>query len=94
MSELTSNQNPGARTPRVSEMDNEEPDHNDGGPTCCLVVVEVVDVLSKNDSNDQVRNAHANCADCEDGLAADTIDVQYSRDCMKLVELMLVSVYV
>ena len=75
-----SNQNPCARSPRVAEVNDEEPDHNDSSPTCSLVVVEVVDVLGKNNGNDQVRNTHADCANCKDGLTADTIDVQYSRD--------------
>lgn len=33
--------NPGARAPRVSEMDDEEPDHDHSGPSGGLVVFPV-----------------------------------------------------
>jgi hypothetical protein len=39
-----------------------------------------------------VRHTHADCANCEDGLAADTIDVQHSRDWVSLVRYPLISV--
>lgn len=61
-------------------MNDEEPDHDNSGPSCSLVVFEVVDVLSKNDGNDQVRDTHADGADGENGLATYAINVQDSRN--------------
>lgn len=75
-----SDQDPCTRTPGVTEVDDEEPDHNDGGPSSSLMVFEVIDILRENDGDDQMRDTHADGADGENGLTTNAVNVQYSRN--------------
>jgi hypothetical protein len=61
-------------------VDDEEPDHDDGGPAGSLLVLEVVVVLCEDHCDDEVRECHTDGADGEHGLAASTVDVQHGGD--------------
>jgi hypothetical protein len=45
-----------------------------------LVVFEVVNILSQDNSDDQVASSHANGTNSQDGLTTQTIDPKDSRD--------------
>jgi hypothetical protein len=80
-----SDQDPGTGTPGVTEVDDEEPDHDNSGPAGGLCVFEVVVVLCENHGDDEVRESHADGADSEHGLAASAVDVKHGRDWRVLV---------
>lgn len=75
---LTSDQNPSTRTPGVTKVNNEQPDHNHGCPSCRTVVLKVIEVLGENDGDDEVGESHAESSNCENGFATETVDV---KDC-------------
>ena|SRR5690242_16357587 len=74
------NQDPSARSPRVPEVDDEEPDHDYSGPACALRVVKIVNVLGEDDGDDYVGYTHTDGTDGKDGLTADAVNVEYSGD--------------
>ena len=82
-----SDQDPRTRAPGVTEMNDEEPNHDDGGPAGSLRVVEVIDVLGEDDGDDYVRHAHADGSNGEDGFAAYAINVEHGGDWMRSVRL-------
>lgn len=61
-------------------MDDEQPYHDHGGPSGALRIVEVVDIFGENNGDDYVRYTHTDGTDSENGLAANTVDVEYSGD--------------
>ena len=71
-----SDDDPSAWSPRVSEMDDEEPDHGHGCPTSCLVRGPLIFVLRYDDRNDDMACRHSNSTDSEDGFATELVDVQ------------------
>jgi hypothetical protein len=70
-----SNDNPSAGTPAVTEVDNEQPDHDNSSPASALVSGPLVFILGEDDGNDDVAGGHPDGAGDEDGLAADFVDV-------------------
>lgn len=71
---------PGTRSPTVTKVNDEEPDHGNGGPTGSLVVWPVVGVLGKENGNDDVACSHADGTGNQHGLASDSVDPQNSWD--------------
>jgi hypothetical protein len=55
---------------------NKEPNHADGSPSGRFMIMEVVNVLGQNNSNDDMASSHSNGTDYENRLAAQTIDPQ------------------
>lgn len=74
------NDDPGARSPRVSEVDDEQPDHSDGGPTSSRVSLPLILVLGEDDGDNDVAGGHSNGADDKDGLTTELVDVCYSGE--------------
>lgn len=62
--------NPAARSPRVAEIDHEEPDEGNGGPAGGFVRGPLMDVDTKKDGNDCVANSHADGAGDHNWFAA------------------------
>jgi hypothetical protein len=75
-----SNNNPRARTPTVSEMDDEKPDHDHGAPSCTFVLWPRVAVFCNEGCDDDVGGCHPDCTDCENGLPPQPVDVKNRRD--------------
>lgn len=61
-------------------MDHKQPDHNNGAPSRRFVCFPLVAVLGDDDSDDYVAGCHSDCANGEDGFAADFVDVEHGRD--------------
>lgn len=61
-------------------MHNEQPDHHYGSPSSRLLVVEVVNVLGKNDRDDEVAESHAEGTDREYRPASDAVDPEDGRN--------------
>jgi hypothetical protein len=78
--ERTGDQNPSTRTPGVTKVDDEQPDHYYGCPARRTVVLKVVKVLGEDDGDDKVRKGHAEGSDGEDGFAAEFVDVEDCGD--------------
>jgi hypothetical protein len=76
MRELTSDQNPGTRSPRVSKVDDKQPNHDYCRPPSRTVVRKVVNVLGEDDSNYKVGECHAESTHCQNGFTAQTVDIQ------------------
>lgn len=72
--------NPGAWTPTVSEMDDEQPDHGNCSPTGTLVCSPRVLVLGNNNSNDDVAGCHTDSTNGEHGSATNFVYVQDRGD--------------
>lgn len=75
-----SDDDPRARTPTISEMHDEEPDHDDRCPACCFVLGPRVSVTCDDGGDDDVAAGHADRSDCQNGLASDAIDVKNCWD--------------
>ena len=71
---------PAAGTPRVAEINDEEPDEGDGGPAGGFVRGPLVDVDAEEDGDDGVANAHADGTSDHDGFAAQIVDVEDGGD--------------
>lgn len=71
---------PCTRTPRVTEMDDEQPDHDDGCPSGALVVGPVVGEAAHDGCDDEVGQRHTNRTDDERGFTAPFIDVHDGGD--------------
>jgi len=61
--ELTGDQNPSTRTPRVTKVDDKQPDHDHCCPSRRAVVLKVIKVLCENDRDDEVGEGHAEGSD-------------------------------
>ena len=61
-------------------MNDKQPDHNHGCPSRRTVVLKVFIVPGEDDSDDEVREGHAESSDCENGFAAETVDVEDCGD--------------
>jgi hypothetical protein len=70
-----SNDNPSAGTPAVTEVDDEQPDHDNGSPASTFVGRPLVFVLGKDDCDDDVAGGHPDGAGDENRLAADFVYV-------------------
>jgi hypothetical protein len=46
----------------TSKVDDKQPNHADSSPTSGLVSLKLVDVLGKNDGDDEMASTHANSA--------------------------------
>ena len=57
-------------------MHDEEPDHDYGSPACGFVLGPAVAVAGYDGGDDDVAACHSDCADGEDGFAADAVDVE------------------
>lgn len=71
---------PRARAPRVTKVDDKEPDHADSRPAGRPVLGPLVDVLGHQHGNDDVAGGHADGADGQHGLAAGAVDPEHGRD--------------
>lgn len=71
---------PAAGSPRVAEVDDEEPDEGDGGPAGGFVRGPLVDVDAEEDGDDGVADAHSDGAGDHDGFAAELVDVEDGGD--------------
>ena len=74
--------NPCARTPRVTEVHNEEPDHGYGTPTStrCGANLPLGLVRGKDSGDNNVASSHANSTDDKDGLTAELVNVGDGRE--------------
>ena len=57
-------------------MRDEEPDHGDGSPTCCLVSGPLILVLGEDDGNNKVAQTHRKGSQSKRWATADSVDVQ------------------
>ena len=74
------NDNPSTWTPRISEMDDEKPNHDDRAPTSCLVRFPLISVLGHDYGDNNVAGRHTDRTDGEDGFAPDFVDVEHGGD--------------
>lgn len=65
---------------RVTEVNGVQPDENDSSPGRTLMVVPVVLVRASDTGDDEVGYRHAETADDENRLTAETIDEEDGRD--------------
>ena len=72
-----SNDDPSTRTPAVTKVDHEQPDHHHSCPASTLVSLPLVLIFGEDDSDDDVASCHSDRADDQDGLAADFVHVCY-----------------
>jgi hypothetical protein len=72
--------NPGHRSPGVTEVNGVEPDEDDGDPTSSPVVRPVVAVSTDNTGYDEMGDSHPNTTSNEDNLSSEAIDVEHCRD--------------
>jgi hypothetical protein len=56
-------------------VNDEQPDHNDGGPTGTLVVWPVIGKAGNDGSNDEMAKCHADGTDDKDWLTTPAIHV-------------------
>jgi len=75
-----SNDDPRARSPRVAEEDDEDPDHDDGRPAGTGVRGPVVLEGSHDAGDDEMAHTHTDGAADQDGLASELVDVHDGRD--------------
>jgi hypothetical protein len=75
-----SDDNPCARSPGVSEVNDEKPDHDNGSPSSTLVVWPVVRKAGDDAGNDEMASSHADRTGNEDRLTTPAIDVHNSRN--------------
>jgi hypothetical protein len=61
-------------------MDDEKPNHDNGCPTSCLIILKVINVLGEDDSDNQMAKTHAYCTDCKNWLTTQAIDPENSGD--------------
>ena len=61
-------------------MYHKEPDHDNGSPPRSLTLFESANVLSQNNSNDEMAHAHSHGTDRQHGLPAHSIDPEDGRD--------------
>jgi hypothetical protein len=66
-------------------MNHKEPDHGYCSPACSSLLVEVVDVSSQDDGNNNMARSHPNCTNNENWLAANSVNVQNSRNSSELL---------
>ena len=74
------NDNPTTRSPRVSEINDEEPDESDGRPTSGLVRGPLMLVDAEEGGDDDVTGSHCQSASDHDGFAAKFVDIQHRGD--------------
>jgi hypothetical protein len=75
-----SDNNPGARAPGVTEVNNEQPNHDHGSPSSTLVVWPVIGEAGNNGSDDEMAGGHTDSTSNEDGLATPTVDIHDGRN--------------
>lgn len=61
-------------------MYDEEPDHAHSGPAGGGLVVESINVLGEDDSDDEMARSHADSTHCKNWLAAGAIDPENGWD--------------
>jgi hypothetical protein len=61
-------------------VDDEQPDHDNGGPTGTLVVRPVVGEASNDGGDDKMACCHTDSTSDKDGLAAPAVNVHDRRD--------------
>jgi hypothetical protein len=61
-------------------MNDEQPHHDNSGPARCLLFSKLANIPGEQNGDDQMREAHTESADGEDGLAAYAVDVEHCRD--------------
>ena len=71
---------PTARPPAVSEIDDEKPNHRDGCPTRSLMSGPLMLVDAKEDSDDCMTDTHGDGSRKQDGFSAKLINVEDSRN--------------
>lgn len=64
----------------TSKVDDKQPNHADSSPSSGLVSLKLVDVLGKNDGDDKMASTHANSANSQDRLTAESINPQDCRN--------------
>ena len=71
---------PTARAPAVSEIDDEKPDHRDGRPTRRLMSGPLMLVDTEEDGDDRMTDTHGNGSRKQDGFSPKLIDVEDGRN--------------
>lgn len=61
-------------------MDHKQPDHANGSPASRGLLIEAVNVLGKDYSNDEMAGAHANSTHGKNRLATQTVDPEDCRN--------------
>lgn len=75
-----SDDDPCARSPRVAEEDDEDPDHHHGSPTGTDVVRPVVLERRHDTGDDQMAHTHTDGATDQDGLTPKLVNVHDGRE--------------
>ena len=75
-----SDDDPRARSPGVTEEDDEEPDHDASSPTGALVAWPVVLEAGDDTGDDEMAGGHADGTADEDGLTTQLVDVHDGGD--------------
>lgn len=70
------NNDPRARSPTVTEVDDKQPDHGHSRPASSFMSEPRVLVPGRDDSDDDVARRHTDSTNCENRLTAELVDVK------------------